>query len=76
MFEKSEPGNTVYFKLAVWYDARRGMMELRSKPDGSHLITTVRGDPSLKRGHPHLFRQLARIPRDNGAPAPAADGET
>ncbi len=70
MFEKSKLGNTVYFKIAVWYDPSTNSINLRSKPDGRYLINTVRSDPSLKRGHPNLFNQLARILRDNGAPAP------
>ncbi len=75
MFEKSKSGNTVYFRVGIWYDAKKDVIELRSKPDGRHLISTVRADPSLKRGHPDLFEQLAGILRDNGASAPESDGE-
>ena len=62
MFEKSALGNTIDFKVGIWHDRKSGMFELRSKPDGRHLITALRNDPSLERGHLHLLKQLAKRP--------------
>ena len=78
MLRKSEKGNTVYFGIGVWFDEEKNCIEMRhapeAKPDGVQLVTTVRADPSLRRGHPNLFMQLAKVPRDSGAPAPDAGG--
>ena len=57
------------FGIGVWFDAKRNCIKIQS--DDAGFITTVRADPSLKRGHPNLFRKLAKILRDNGAPAPS-----
>ena len=74
MLRKSEKGNTVYFGIGIWFDEEGNCIQIRhapeTKPDGVQLVTTVRADPSSKRGHPNLFRQLSKVLRDNGAPAP------
>jgi len=65
---KSGPGNKVHFGIGVWFDAKLNCIKIQS--DDAGFITTVRADPSLKRGHPNLFRKLAKVLRNNGAPAP------
>ena len=65
----SEPGNTVYLDVGVWYDEEQGHIHLTAK--GVHgFHTTVTADPVNKRGHPNLFAKLAKCLRDKGAPAP------
>lgn len=69
---KSEPGNSVYLDLGVWYDQEQGHIHLTAK--GVHgFHTTVNNDQSSKRGHPNLFGKLAKCLRDAGAPAPDVD---
>ena len=68
----SEPGNSVYLDIGVWYDRERGDIHITAKGvDGFH--TTVKADPVSKRGHPNLFGKLARCLRDAGAPHPPID---
>ena len=66
---KSRPGNKVHFGIGVWFDAKRNCIKIQS--DDAEFITTVSADASLRRGHPNLFRKLANVLRDNGAPAPS-----
>ncbi|MCY4394911.1 MAG: hypothetical protein OXC10_07240 [Rhodospirillaceae bacterium] len=66
---KSEPGNSIYLEIGVWYDEAKDSIHIASN-DVVDFHTTVRADAKLKRGHPNLFRKLAKILRDNGAPAP------
>ena len=61
----------MYFGIGVWFDAKRNRIRIQS--DDAGFITTVRADASLRRGHPNLFRKLAKVLRDNGAPAPDAE---
>ena len=66
----SEPGNSVYLGVGIWYDERQGHIHITAKGvPGFH--TTVAPDPRSKRGHPNLFEKLAKCLRDSGAPAPA-----
>ena len=66
---KSEPGNSIYLEMGVWYDEARDSIHIASN-DVPDFHTTVRADAKLKRGHPNLFRKLAKVLRDSGAPAP------
>ena len=65
----SEPGNSIYFEIGVWYEKETGNIHIASN-DVANFHTTVRRDAKLKRGHPNLFRKLAKVLRDGGAPAP------
>jgi hypothetical protein len=70
--QASEPGNSVYLQIGVWYDQERGDIHVTARGvRGFH--TTVRSDPKSKRGHPNLFDKLARCLRDAGAPHPKID---
>ncbi len=65
----SKPGNSIYFEVGVWYNETTGSIHMTTK-DAPGFHTTVRQDPKLKRGHPNMFKKLAKCLRDNGAPAP------
>ena len=65
----SEPGNSVYLDVGIWYDAERRNIHMTAK--GVHgFHTTVRSNADSKRGHPNLFWKLAACLRRAGAPAP------
>ncbi len=69
MPEASGPGNSVYIEGGVWWDEAKNEIHLTVKGvRGFH--TTVKADPASKRGHPNLFRKLAAMLRDAGAPHP------
>jgi hypothetical protein len=67
----SEPGNAIYLEMGVWYDKKRDQIHLTAK--GVHgFHSTVNNDPASKRGHPNLFRKLARALKEAGSPHPEA----
>lgn len=66
---KSGPGNSIYLQIGIWYDEAKDSIHIASN-DVPDFHTTVRADAKLKRGHPNLFRKLARILREGDAPAP------
>jgi len=65
----SEPGNSVYLDIGIWYDEEQGHIHLTAK-DVKGFHTTVGNDPSSKRGHPNLFAKLAKCLKEAGAPHP------
>jgi len=65
----SKKGKTVIFEISVWWDAEDQSIHLASN-ESDTLIATVNDDPTSKRGHPKLFRELTKMLRDGGAPAP------
>lgn len=65
----SEPGNSVYLEIGIWYKEETGSIHITSN-DVAGFHTTVLRDAKLKRGHPNLFSKLAKVLRDGGAPAP------
>jgi hypothetical protein len=66
----SKPGNSVYLNVGIWYDETQGHIHLTAQGvDGFH--TTVCNEPASKRGHPNLFRKLAKCLEDAGAPGPS-----
>ena len=65
----SEPGNSVYLDVGIWYDKETKSIHMTAK--GVHgFHTTVRQNADSKRGHPNLFSKLAACLREVGAPAP------
>lgn len=60
-----KPRKTVYCKLGIWYNEASGRIHIATK-DAPALISTISPNPALKRGHPHLFNQFARMLRANG----------
>ena len=74
MPQTSGPGNSVYMEVGIWWNKAQGHIHLTAKNvDGFH--TTVSNDTTSKRGHPNLFRKLAKVLRDAGAPHPAIEEE-
>ncbi|HSG35734.1 MAG TPA: hypothetical protein VLA37_14480 [Sphingomonadaceae bacterium] len=68
--EKSAIGRTVYPKVGVWFREDTGHIHLAIEGQG---FSTVNIDAGSKRGHPHLFKKLARMLRDAGARHPEID---
>ena len=65
----SKNGKTVTFEISAWWNAEDGKIHVTSRESKS-LILTVGDDPAKKRGHPKLFRELTKILKKAGAPAP------
>ena len=65
----SKKGKTVTFEVCAWWDSEHQSIHLASN-ELETLILTVNDDPRKSRGHPKLFRELAKILREMGAPAP------
>ena len=67
---KSERGGkTAYLNVGAWYDAETEQIHL-TLPNSGWFHTTVKADPISKRGHPNLFKKLARALREAGVPSP------
>ena len=69
MVKVSKKGRTVTFEVSAWWSPEDDCIRLASN-DSATMILTVRNDPKLKRGHPKLFRELAKMLWEAGAPAP------
>jgi len=65
----SKTGKTVTFEVSAWWEEKDQKIRLTSK-GREVFILTVNDDPASKRGHPKLFRELAKILRKAGVPAP------
>jgi hypothetical protein len=73
----SKNGNAIYLNVGVWYDPKDGQIHLTAR-DVKGFHTTVKSDGQSNRGHPNLFRKLAKCLKEAGAPAPeipATDAE-
>jgi hypothetical protein len=62
-------GKSVTFEVSAWWSPDDKSIHLASNASDS-LIVTANNDPGKKRGHPKLFRELAKILKEAGAPAP------
>lgn len=62
-------GKTVTFEISIWWDANDQKIHMASN-ESETLILTINDDPDKKRGHPKLFRELAKVLKLAGAPAP------
>lgn len=58
---------SISLSLRAWYDPKSGHIKFAGK---GLTASTVSNDPASKRYHPNLYRKIARILRDEGAPAP------
>ena len=65
----SKKGKTVTFEISAWWNPKDEKFYLACK-EGGKFILTVGSDPKKARGHPKLFRELTKILRAAGAPAP------
>lgn len=66
---KSKKGKAVTLEITIWYAGTGQTIHLASN-ESDTLIATVDADGTKRRGHPKLFRELKKILKDNGAPAP------
>ncbi len=67
----SSKGRAVYAEIGFWLD-KNGSIHLTIKgAQGGHVA--VNEDPERRNGHPTLFRRLAQLLRDAGAPAPTSN---
>ncbi|MBZ9859710.1 hypothetical protein [Mesorhizobium sp. CA12] len=67
---KSERGgNTAYLSIGAWYDVETGHIHL-TLPHSGWFHTTVSADEESKRGHPNLYKKLARALKEAGVPGP------
>ncbi|MYF93586.1 MAG: hypothetical protein F4047_10975 [Caldilineaceae bacterium SB0670_bin_27] len=62
---------SVHFETRIWLK-HDGRIAIASNDAG--FISTVSNDPKSKRYHPHLFRKLAAVLRDEDVPAPKGNG--
>jgi hypothetical protein len=62
-------GKSVSFEVTAWWNPNDKCINMAS-PNADSLILSVRNDPSQNRGYPQLFRELTKILKDAGAPAP------
>jgi len=63
-------GNTAYLSIGAWLDDDTGHIHL-TLPHSKWFHTTVTADSNSVRGHPNLYRKLARALKEAGVPAPA-----
>ncbi|MCY3627940.1 MAG: hypothetical protein F4223_00795 [Rhodobacteraceae bacterium] len=73
---KAKNGKTIYFQISAWYNEENDRIHITSgsKKGAKGFITTVNADPKSKRGHPNLFKKLAKFLREHDVPAPDIDG--
>lgn len=68
----SAPGKSVYLQVGIFFKEETGHIHITSN-DAPDLHTTINNKPGSIRCHANLFEKLAKVLRDNGAPAPAND---
>ena len=60
---------TAKMGISFWWNPKQKSIHVRGNSP-KPFILTVRADPSKKRGHPKLFRELAKALKHAGVPAP------
>lgn len=64
-------GRSISMTISFWLDkSDSGIIHLRGEGTPASLLSTVSATSEHERGHPHLFKQLAKQLRAAGAPAP------
>jgi hypothetical protein len=67
----SKKGNSVYAAAGFWLE-KDGSIHLAFKGvAGFHVAVNV--DPARPNGHPTLYKRLAKLLAEHGAPAPQLD---
>ena len=74
MAEQSKSGKAIYLRCGAWLE-KDGSIHI-TVPEDDSFHCSVTPDPASWRGHPTLFRNLAKCLRDAGAPAPPQDSES
>jgi hypothetical protein len=62
-------GKSVTFQVRAWWEPKDNKIHLAGT-GARTFILTVNNNPSNMRGHPKLFRELTKILKEAGAPAP------
>ncbi|MCY4153602.1 MAG: hypothetical protein OXE94_15430 [Aestuariivita sp.] len=57
---KAEGNRTIYVEMAIWYNEDNGSIHM-TIPNSGWFHTTVHTKSELKRGHPNLFKGLAKL---------------
>jgi hypothetical protein len=65
----SRKGKTSTFEVSVCWNPVEQAIHLASREAGKFVLT-VNHDPTSLRGHPKLFRELAKDPKTADVPAP------
>ena len=74
MAEISEPGNAIYTRMGVWFNAKTGEIHLTAPDSGvKDFHTTINNKPESARCHRNLFRKLAKALALKDAPHPVID---
>ena len=60
-------GKTCYAKIGIWFDEEACDIHLSIPGQG---LSTVNADAVSIRGHPHLFKKLAKVLMAEGKPHP------
>lgn len=58
---------SVTLEVRVWWDPKSRYIKIAGP---ALTASTVSNDPGSERYHPNLFKKLAKVLRDAGAPAP------
>jgi hypothetical protein len=73
MAKPSSKGNSVSFRIDVWYDQEEGTIHVASNdpdPALSDFHIAVSNDKTKPHGHPSLFRRLTKLLNAHGPLAP------
>jgi hypothetical protein len=62
-------GKTITFEIRAWWNSEDRTIHLASDASKTFILT-VNDDRTKARGHRKLFRELAKLLRTAGAPAP------
>ncbi len=64
----SKDGKSVHVEIGFWLDPDGSIHMTSNELDDFHIA--VNEDPARKNGHPTLYRRLAKLLKDAGAPSP------
>ena len=64
----SKKGKSIYIEIGMWLDKDESIHVTSREGGGFHV--GVRLDPKHRNGHPTLYKKLASLLREAGAPAP------
>lgn len=66
--DANSKSKSIKMDVRIWFNDATGRIHI----SGPGFISTFAQDPSSLRGHPNLFRKLAKCLRDAGAASPAS----
>jgi hypothetical protein len=65
----SKKGRRVVMEISIWWEPKHNAIHVTSKESKTFAVA-IRKDPTMKTGHPYLFRELSKCLRAMGAEAP------